>query len=69
MSVIQRIELNFWHLVIPLIRESRVIRFLLRRLYGIFRIKFLGGFLLPAVLSAGLGLLCGYLSGVFSTLW
>lgn len=69
MSVLQRIELNFWHFVIPLIRESKILRFFLRRLYTLLRSKFLSGFVLPATLSAALGLLIGYLSGVISTLW
>ncbi|MBC8496017.1 MAG: hypothetical protein H8D37_00005 [Chloroflexi bacterium] len=69
MSVLQRIELNFWHLVIPLIRESALVRFTLQRLYSVFHSKLLVGFVLPATLSAALGLSLGYISGVISTFW
>lgn len=69
MSILQRVELNFWQLVIPLIRESRVIRFFLQKMYALFRNKFLGGFFLPAAVSAGLGLFFGYIGGVLSTIF
>ena len=69
MSVLERLELSFWHFVIPLIRESGFVRFLLRRFYTLFRQKWLSGFILPASLSAGLGLFIGYIGGLVSSLW
>ncbi len=69
MSILQRVELNFWQLMIPLIRESRVIRFFVQILYGLSRNKFWGGFVVPTTLSVALGLFIGYIGGVFSTIW
>ncbi|MBM3146105.1 MAG: hypothetical protein FJ010_14265 [Chloroflexi bacterium] len=69
MSVLQRIELNFWHLVIPLTRESRLIRFLLQRLYAVISDTLLGSFVIPAMISALFGLFLGYIGGLVSSLW
>ena len=69
MSILQRVELNFWQLVIPLIRESRVIRFFVQILYLLLQIKFLRSFILPVALSAALGIFFGYIGGVFSTIF
>jgi len=69
MSILQRVELNFWQIVIPLIRESRVIRFFVQILYLLLQVKLLRSFLIPAVISAALGIVLGYIGGVFSTLY
>ena len=69
MSILQRIELNFWHIVIPLIRESSLARFLFAHVYQLGRKRFIAKFLLPASASAITGLMLGFILGLFSQIW
>lgn len=64
MSIFQRIELSFWQIAIPLIRESKLIRFILMHIYRIAQRKFLSGFIAPMALTAALGLAAGYIGGM-----
>ncbi len=64
MSITQRLELQFWLVIIPLIRRSRLLRFVLARGYLLMRQRLIGGLLLPAVLTVLLGLFTGYTLGL-----
>ncbi len=68
MSVLQRIELSFWHNVIPLIRRSKLIRISFQFLYIVFRKELLRSVVIPTALSAALGLMLGYLGGLISAI-
>jgi hypothetical protein len=69
MSVLNRIELSFWNLVIPLIHGSKIVRFLMQGIYTTLAAGFFSRFFIPASLSALLGLVLGYIAGVVSNLW
>jgi hypothetical protein len=64
--LINRLELNFWHLVIPLIQRSPAVRFVLPHAYQLFTSEVIKGFILPACLYAAGGLLTGFIIGYIS---
>ena len=64
MSILQRIELSFWQIAIPLIRESKLLRFILTHFYGVSRKKIISSFIIPTALTAALGLTAGYIGGL-----
>jgi hypothetical protein len=69
MSILQQLELRFWHFIIPLIRESTTTQFILPKMYPLIRHNVFVSFLIPAIFSALLGLSIGFLLGVISPIW
>jgi len=69
MSLLQRLELNFWQITIPLIQESEFARFVFTRLYSALQKRLVSRFLLPAMLSVALGLSLGFILGTISRFW
>ncbi|MBL6965242.1 MAG: hypothetical protein ISR60_01695 [Anaerolineales bacterium] len=64
MSILQRMELSFWQIAIPLIRESKLLRFILTHFYGVSRKQIIISFIAPTALTAALGLAAGYIGGM-----
>lgn len=63
MTIVQRLELQFWLVIIPLIRRSRLLRFIFARGYLLARQRFVSGLLIPATITILLGLATGYTLG------
>lgn len=64
--VLRRLELNFWHITIPILRKSGTIRYLVPRLYALVRSKFFNQMIVPTIISATLGLSLGFIIGTFN---
>ncbi|RME05737.1 MAG: hypothetical protein D6803_08325 [Anaerolineae bacterium] len=65
MSFAQQLELQFWLFLIPLLRRYRWLRWLFARMYLLSHAEVLREWLMPAFGTALLGVLCGYLLGLF----
>ncbi len=66
MSILQRIELNFWQIATPLIRDSTIVRFILKHLYFLARKKLVTDFVIPAAFFTASGFLLGIVWGMLS---
>lgn len=65
MSIFEKLELNFWQIMIRLIQESKFVRYIFPRLYVLRANQLLVGFLLPATIIAIIGLSIGFFIGVY----
>lgn len=64
MSILQRIELNFWHLFIPWIRESSTFRSVVPKIYPLISSTIFVQFFVPTTLIALFGLSIGLSIGI-----
>jgi len=65
---IQQIEIGFWHLVIPLMQNSRIVRFLVPYVHSYLKQEFSKPALIATSGSVFAGLVLGYFLGMLSNL-
>jgi len=63
MSILQRIELSFWHHFIPMIRESSTVRTVFPKIYPLISNSLFIQLLFPAAICALIGLFLGFIIG------
>jgi len=63
--VLHRLELNFWHVTIPILRTSPTLRYIVPRVYTFVQSKIFNQVIVPTMIYAALGLSLGFVFGVF----